>query len=78
MGEVDEIVADNDSKHDEILDAAITYKTDGIYPSNLSKDWKKGNSKKSRAQTPLSDFTSSKENKVGRKNCLCMFNYMYI
>ena len=34
MGEVDEIVADNDSEHDEILDAVIMYKTDGTYPSN--------------------------------------------
>ena len=38
MGEVDEIVADNDSEHDKILDAAITYKTDGTYPSNSLKD----------------------------------------
>ena len=38
MGEVDEIVADNDSEHDKILDAAITYKTDGTYPSNLSPE----------------------------------------
>ena len=41
MGEVDEIVADNDSEHDKILDAAITYKTDGTYPSNSSKDKKR-------------------------------------
>ena len=28
MGEVDENIADSDSEHDEILDAAITYKTE--------------------------------------------------
>ena len=33
----------NDSEHDKIdLDAAVTtYKTDGTYPSNLSKDRKR-------------------------------------
>ena len=31
---------DNNSDHDEVLDAAITYKIDGTYPSNLSKDRK--------------------------------------
>ena len=42
MGEVVEIVADNNSEHDEILDAAIMYKTDGTaYPSNSWKDWKR-------------------------------------
>ena len=38
MGEVDEIVTDNDSEHNEILHAAIMYKTDGSYPNNSSKD----------------------------------------
>ena len=33
-------VVDNNSDHDEVLDAAITYKIDGIYPSNSSKDRK--------------------------------------
>ena len=33
-GEVDENIADNDSEYNEILDAAIMYKTDGTYPSN--------------------------------------------
>ena len=28
----------NNSDHDEVLDAAITYKIDGTYPSNSSKD----------------------------------------
>ena len=41
MGEVDEVVADNDSEHDEILDAIILYKTDGTYSGNLLKDMKK-------------------------------------
>ena len=41
MEEVDEIVVENDSEHDEILDAAITYKTDGTYPCNSSKDRKR-------------------------------------
>ena len=31
-------VVDNNSDHDEVLDAAITYKIDGTYPSNSSKD----------------------------------------
>ena len=31
-------VVDNDSDHDEVLDAAITYKIDGTYSSNSSKD----------------------------------------
>ena len=26
--------SDHDSDHDEVLDAAITYKIDGTYPSN--------------------------------------------
>ena len=30
-------VVDNDSDHDEVLDAAITYKIDGTYSSNSSK-----------------------------------------
>ena len=34
-------VVDNNSDHDEVLDAAITYKIDGTYPSNLSKDRKR-------------------------------------
>ena len=34
-------VADNNSEHDEVLDAAITYKIDGTYPSNSSKDRKR-------------------------------------
>ena len=34
MEEVDKTAADNDCKCDEGLDAAITYKTDGTYPSN--------------------------------------------
>ena len=39
MEEVDEIAADTDCECDEVLDAAITYKTDGTtYPSNSSKD----------------------------------------
>ena len=29
-----------DCECDEVLDAAITYKTEGTYPSNLSKDRK--------------------------------------
>jgi len=29
MGEIDENIADNDSEHNEILDTAIMYKTDG-------------------------------------------------
>ena len=33
-------VVDNNSDHNEVLDAAITYKIDGTYPSNLSKDRK--------------------------------------
>ena len=39
MGEVDEIyiVPDTDSEHDEILDAAIMYKTDETYPSTHRK-----------------------------------------
>lgn len=41
MGDVNEIVADNDLEQDEILDAAITYKTDGTYPSSSSKDRKR-------------------------------------
>ena len=42
MGDVNEIVAvDDDVEHDEILDAAITYKTDGTYPSSSSKDRKR-------------------------------------
>ena len=41
MGDVDEIVTDNDSDHDEILDAAIMYKIEGTYPSNSSKDRKR-------------------------------------
>ena len=45
MGGVDEIVADSDSEHDEILDAAM-YKTDETYPSNLSKDRKRAIRKK--------------------------------
>ena len=34
-------VVDNNSDHDELLDAAITYKIDGTYPSNSSKDRKR-------------------------------------
>ena len=41
MEEVDEIAADNDCECNEVLDAAITYKTDGTYPSNSSKDRKR-------------------------------------
>ena len=41
MEEVDEIAADNDCECDKVLDAAITYKTDGTYPSNSSKDRKR-------------------------------------
>ena len=41
MEEVDKIVADSDSEHDEILRATIMYKTDRTYPSNLLKDRKK-------------------------------------
>ena len=40
MEEVDKIAADNDCECDEGLDDAITYKTDGTYPSNSSKDRK--------------------------------------
>ena len=29
---------DNNSDHNEVLDVAITYKIDGTYPSNSSKD----------------------------------------
>ena len=31
-------VVDNNSDHNECLDVAITYKIDGTYPSNSSKD----------------------------------------
>ena len=41
MEEVDEIVTDSDSEHDEILCATIMYKTDRTYDCNLSKDRKK-------------------------------------
>jgi len=41
MGEIDENIADNDSEHNEILDAAVTYKTDKAYPTNSSKDRKR-------------------------------------
>ena len=34
-------VVDNNSDHDEVMDAAITYKIDGTYPSNSSKDRKR-------------------------------------
>ena len=34
-------VVDNNSDHDKVLDAAITYKIDGSYPSNSSKDRKR-------------------------------------
>ena len=43
-------VVDNNADHNEVLDAAITYKIDGTYPSNSLKDTEeKGNSKESRA-----------------------------
>ena len=48
MGEVDEIVTDNDSEHDEILDAAKTYKTDGKNPSNSLKDGKRAIQKRAK------------------------------
>ena len=41
MEEVDKIAAGNDCECDEVLDAAITYKADGTYPSNSSKDRKR-------------------------------------
>ena len=41
MKEANEIVADNDSEHDEILDTVITYKTDRTYASNSLKDRKR-------------------------------------
>ena len=34
-------VVDNNSDHDEVMDAAITYKIDGTYPSNSSNDRKR-------------------------------------
>jgi len=40
MGEINENIGDNDSEHNEILNVAITYKTDGTYPTNSSKDRK--------------------------------------
>ena len=42
--DLDEVEDENSaeiSQHDEILDAAITYKIDGTYPSNLAKDRKR-------------------------------------
>ena len=37
----DDNVAENSADHDEILDAAITYKIDGTYPCNSLKDRKR-------------------------------------
>ena len=41
MEEVDNDNIAENSNHDEILDAAITYKNYGTYPSNSLKDWKR-------------------------------------
>ena len=53
-------VVDNNSDHNEVLDAAITYKIDGTYPSNSSKDTaeEKGNS----TESMQSGLKSIKEN----------------
>ena len=69
MGEVDEIVADNDSEHDKILDAAITYKTDGTYPSNSSKDRKRAIRKRAeQLEIVKGKILSKKEGKAESQN----------
>ena len=69
MGEVDEIVADNDSEYDEILDATIMYKTDRTYPSNSLKDIKRAIQKRAELLKIVKRFIfSKKEGKAESQN----------